>query len=197
MPLTLDNTLSGDKANSYVDVAYADSYWSGHYTLASQTAWTALTTNQKTSALIAATRVLETVKFTERKVNYFDYKYFYDRIAGVARPVYDEPTIPVKYDWYQALQFPRNLDVDKTTGASYIIEPVKMAQCEQALYMTTVDSTALVNTMQGLISDSIKVGNISIRQKFSESKVGTLLSPNALQILSPYMIRSGAVLRRS
>ncbi len=189
MAITLNSTLSDPEANSYVSIAYADEYWSINYQASKAIAWAALTTNQKTSVLISATRILETIRFVNPRGRYEDYNYRWDRITGTVRQFYVDDETPGRYDRLQSLQFPRHIDIDEA-GATFVPEPVKQAQCEQAVYLLTVDDTALTNMMQGIVQDAIKVGNISIRQKFAEGKQGSILAPMSLQFLEPFMLRS-------
>lgn len=56
MALVLDATPGGAASNSYATRAEADSYHEGHYYAAT---WTALTTTQKDTALVMATRLLD------------------------------------------------------------------------------------------------------------------------------------------
>lgn len=60
MPLTLDSTLSGASAESYVSVATADTY---HAKRSGFTAWDALDDDDKIRALIGATDLLERLDY--------------------------------------------------------------------------------------------------------------------------------------
>lgn len=191
MALTLDNTVSGQFANSFVDVTYADSYWSGHYSTTKAAQWAALTTNQKTSALIQACSILERFKFAETmqasRPEFFHSKYF--RTTGlVVQLTYQRRAIRASY--HQKLQFPRSLDYD-TTGAFYIVEDVKMAQCEQALYLLNFDESLMSSAQQGLQSESVSVGSIKTSQTFSSAGsagASTALAPMAREFLSQYFL---------
>src|SRR3954470_11645487 len=116
MATTLNNILSDQFANSYVDVAYADNFWAGHYNATKAAQWAALTTNQKTSALVEACRVIETARCTI-KVSHSvggDYDWYYDSVSRTVINV-ERHEIPVRVYFYQSLQFPRNFDRDIET----------------------------------------------------------------------------------
>jgi len=194
MPIVINTTISGPDANSYVTESYATDYWANHYNTAKIASWAALTSGQKIALLLAACRVIESIRFVDSSKNYSAYKYFFDRNTGTARPIYPGDSPPVRYDFYQRLQFPRNLDVT-AAGATYIPDDVKVAQCEQALSLYTIDTSTIVNSMQGLTAESVRIGNISISQKFSSGTLGTVLSIDALQSLNPYILRTNRVRR--
>src|ERR1700675_4761813 len=109
MPLTLDTTLADMYANSYITVAYADDYWSNHYNSTKAAQWLALNTGQKGNLLIQACRTIETARFTENVRLRDGYPLLYDRRTRVVVQLNDQIQ-PVKYYYYQRLQFPRNLD---------------------------------------------------------------------------------------
>lgn len=60
MPATIDATLSGAAANSYVTLADADTYFE---TVPDSSNWTTKTTDQKNRALISATRWIDSLNF--------------------------------------------------------------------------------------------------------------------------------------
>ena len=60
MPATIDATLSGAAANSYVTLAAADTYFE---TVPDSSTWTSKTTDQTTRALISATRWIDALSF--------------------------------------------------------------------------------------------------------------------------------------
>ena len=60
MPATIDATLSGAAANSYVTLAAADTYFE---TVPDSSTWTSKTTDQKNRALISATRWIDALSF--------------------------------------------------------------------------------------------------------------------------------------
>lgn len=194
MALALVTTLAAENANSYVDVEYADSYWLDHYQTTKANQWAALSEAQKTSALISACRQIEGLRFTyPYNPSSSSSGYEYDRGSGLVIELIDRSQ-PIKSSYFQALQFPRVLDRDKEDGSFFVPEPVKEAQCEQAVYLLTFDESAIATRLQGIESESITVGPISTSQRFGG--VGTALAPMAIERLKPYLISSSKKVRR-
>jgi hypothetical protein len=199
MALALDTTKSGETSNSYCDQSYADDYWANHYSLTKSAQWGNLSDGQKTTALIQATRVLESVRFTY-KVGLPDYALHYDRHTGQVLDL-NLTRDPVKYFYYQRLQFPRNLDIyyEQSTpglnGQTYIRDEVMQAQCEQAMYLLNFDETATANRMQGITLDRIGLGKgqMDATQEYATS--GTALAPMAYELLRDLMVRGGKLER--
>lgn len=198
MALTLDDTMAGTSANSYVDITYADDYFSGHYntTLASQ--WSAFTDAQKTTLLLHACRVIETARFT-LNVSVSEYQLHYDRITGQVLDI-SMNLQPVKYYYYQKLQFPRNIDLTPPTpgnaGTLYIPEAILQAQCEQAIYLANLDQTAMATRLQGVTQETTSVGRNQIHISQTFSSEFSMYAPMALELISPYLIR-GTHMRRA
>jgi hypothetical protein len=186
MALTLDNSIGGEHSNSYVDLAYADAYWdSGNVFNALQAdTWSALSESAKVKALIKACSVIETLRFT--------YKYGPDRPRYSWLPItypISSGNGPFRYDPYQALQFPRNMDFD-STGSLYIPDDVKMAQCEQAMFVLTADKSAIETRMMGITMERVSVGSIGVTQEFAGSGA-IALSPDAYDMLVKYVVGKG------
>jgi hypothetical protein len=194
MALTLVSTLGAEDANSYVDVAYCDTYWLEHYQTDKASQWSALSAPQKASALVSACRVIEKLRFT---YPYDPYKaassYEFNRSSGLVIELVDRSQ-PFKASYHQALQFPRNKDREKDTADLFIPEAVKTAQCEQAVYLLTFDETAVATRLQGIESESTGAGPVNVSQKFTAG--GSALSPMALDMLSPFLISSSKKVRR-
>jgi hypothetical protein len=191
--LTLDTSISGKFANSYVDVAYCDDYWTTHYSETKADLWLGLSAAQKTSTLVQACNVLERFKFTEggflRPSDYFHSEF--NRNTGlVVQMTFDRR--PIKAGYLQKLQFPRSLDYTEE-GTFYIPEPVKMAQCEQAVYLLSFDDSVLSNRLQGVTQDSLAVGTVRTAQNVASG--GTALAPMAMEFLFPYFVRSTEIRR--
>jgi len=196
MPIILDTSLATETANSYADVAFADDYWENHYLPTKAAAWAALSDEAKAAILTAACRVLETARFTI-KVTLAEYAMHYDRFSGTVQDV-ALTTEPVKYYFYQRLQFPRNLDFYKSgahQGDLYIPDEVKWAQCEQALYLLSLDETAMANRLQGITMDKVGIGKGQIEATQEYAITGSSFSPVALEMLRPYMIKGGRLRR--
>lgn len=196
--VTLVTTLSGESSNSYADVAYCDTYWADHYSSTKAAAWAALTSAQKASALFHACRSLEALRFTSQYPRLLEPTPIdYNSKTGLVDYVQIEGEA-VKADLNQALQFPRNVDVT-TLGVYYIPPAILSAQCEQALYLTTFDEDAAAASIKGLDFESVTVGQVSTTQRFTgstSSNAATLrLSPIAVELVSPYLIRNGKLRR--
>lgn len=200
MAVLVDTTISGEYANSYVTVAYADEYFSDHFDTTKQTTWEALGDGQKQTLLVQATLIIEQYKFTyvlERR----ELTLHYDPQTGTVHD-FLHVQYPVRYTWNQNLQFPRNLDVDSTTGDTYIPEAVKIAQCEQAVSLKDFSATNTTKVLAGIKSESVELpGPIKKATTYQDgSTVSTFIqsasvSPLALQYLSPYMLKMDKVYR--
>lgn len=182
----LTSEIYSEYANSFCSVAYADSYFASHYRPAYATQWQALSADQKAQLLIQATADIEQYKFVESQ-SIPRFHWFVDPTAlpGRSRLLVLNPTNqPIKYNYYQALQFPRNIDY-KSDGTIFIPPHIQMAECEQAIYRLNFDETILSNARQGLSINSAKVGGISIYQHVGSG--GDNLAPSALSFIKPYL----------
>lgn len=193
MSLTLTPTLSSTSANSYVTLAFADAYWQDHYQAVKAAQWEALSDSQKTSALIQACRCLETLRFVARATKDADYELHFLRNPGVVVQT-NRDVIPLRAAYNQALQFPRNIDRTDESGEYFIPESIKLAQCEQAVYLLGVDDSALATRLQGVVSESMSVGSIKVSQQFEG--VGTLIGPMALEYVRPFLLTMSSTMRR-
>jgi hypothetical protein len=193
MALILDTSLSGSASNSYVDVAYCDDYWANHILTQRAALWAALTNSQKINLLIRACGVVETLRFTSTRSLPQGYELSYDRRLHEVIALNKDIT-PVRFFYYQKLQFPRNLDRDFLTGQSFVPEPVKIAQCEQAGYLLSFDESALSASLQGISHDQAKVGSLSTRQNLRQD--GTSIAPMALEQVRPYLLKSSVTMGR-
>jgi hypothetical protein len=195
MALTLNSTISDDAANSYVTLAYCDAYWDDHYLTLKAASWAALTDPQKIAALIHGCRAIEALRFTERLDRHRDLSFGRDLRSNLVRLQDTDRKTPRKAVGTQSLQFPRNLDYD-ADGVYYIPEAVMMSQCEQAVFMLTADESAQLSSIQGLKSESVRVGNVSVSQEFT-GKVGPNVSPVSVNMLSPFLLRASTKLGRA
>lgn len=192
MALTLVSTLSSETANSYVDAAYCDAYWEQHYLLEKAEQWSALSSTQKDLALIQACRVLETLRFTVPSYSAEQFDVYYDNHTRLIVSSASSAS-PTKAVYTQALQFPRSVDRD-TSGAYYIPEAVKMAQCEQAVYLLSFSDSTLALSVQGVSSESTSVGDVDVRQTVSGR--GSAVSPVALEFVKPFLLKLSKPIRR-
>lgn len=203
MAITLDATLEGEFSNSYVTVAEADSYFENHYNSTFVTTWDGLETGQKEMLLILATSIIEQFKFTlvmERA----DYELHYSRVTGLVT-FYPKDQDPIKFNYFQALQFPRSIDIDSETGDTYIPQPIKLATFEQAISVKNFDSASLTTILGGIKSEDIEIaGQIKYAVTYQDSgstssSSQTMQTANlsniAYQLLSPFIIRGGRTRR--
>jgi len=200
MAVLIDDTLSGEYANSYVDIQYADEFFESHFDTTKTDTWAALGDDQKQLLLVQAAMIIEQYKFTynmERR----ELTLHYDSRTGTVHD-FMHVQYPVRYTWNQNLQFPRNLDVDSATGVTYIPEPVKIAQLEQALALKNFSITNTTKIQSGIKSESVELpGPIKKAVEYQDgATVGAFIttasvSPLALQYLSPYMVQADKVYR--
>ncbi len=192
---TINSTIGGEYANSYLDVSFADDYFLSHWDSIKSAAWDLLDDSQKQQLLILACSVIETARFTNPSSRETPGLY-YDSSTNKVLSL-DPKTEPVRYYSYQALQFPRNLDRDMTTGALYIPEKVKMAQCEQAIYLNSYDPSAMANRLQGVVQDRVSLGSgqVTVSQQYVAE--GSSFAPLALEYVRPFLISKTARLRRA
>jgi hypothetical protein len=192
--MTLTSTIAGKDSNSYVDLTYANAYFSGHYSSDKATKWAALVNDQKNHVLVAATRVLETIKVVEESRSELEYIPAYNRLTGGVTFFYEDKDNVVRSNYYQKLQFPRNVDIDTTTGLFFIPEEIKMAQCEQAIFLLDFDEDSIAAKLSGVTNDVVTAGQISIRKQISST--GSMIAPAAYEFLKPYL-RTATKMRRA
>lgn len=200
MALTLNATLAQETSNSYCDQNFADDYWANHFDSVKSAAWDALSDDNKTQLLIRATRVLESARYVI-PVTLPEYALHYDRHTGVVQSL-NLTRQPVKWFYYQKLQFPRNLDVyymnppqGVALGSIYVPEDVMIAECEQAIYLRNFDETAMANRLQGVTMEKVALGKQQIDTTQQYSVSGSMFAPMAFEMMSPYMIRGGKMQR--
>lgn len=158
--MALTTTLSGSTSDSYVTVAEADTFFANHYTLAKSSAWSLFSTPQKEMLLVRACQVIESLPLEDSVI----YRHLPD----------------------QVLTFPRNTDYD-TLGAYYVPPAVKDAQCEQAIYLSALDESAIADQIQGIKFQGIG-GGMSVQTSYVG--LGSVVAPMAFALLSPLLRRS-------
>jgi hypothetical protein len=170
-------------STSYCSLDFATTYFSDHYKPGYATQWAALSPGQQGMLLNAATRDIEQLRFVDRQA-VPTYRYFTDPVKGrilILTPRRD----PIKYNYYQSLQFPRSVDIHQD-GTVFIPMEMQWAQCEQAIYRLNFDETLLSNARQGLSINSIKVGGgVSIYQHLNSG--GDNIAPTALAYIRGYL----------
>lgn len=194
MAITLDKTVGGLEANSYVDATYLVDYWTNHYDASLSAQVQALTTTQQEYLLVRACRIIESFRYT-RPLSRMNYQLRYNRLTGTVVDMSYLTLEPVKWAYFQKLQFPRNLDIHIEDGTFYIPEPVLIAQCEQAAYLLNLDESAIANRLQGVTMDKVGVGRqqVDMTQEYAGS--GSMLSPVANEMLRPFMLMNQKVRR--
>jgi hypothetical protein len=175
--MALNATIGAETANSYVTVGDADTFFANHYSIAKATAWSALSSTQKENVLMRATQMLDTLRVLDRELGFGAMP-----VALVAINNYDI-TIHKQME-FQWLQFPRNIDIDSGDHA-FIPQPVKDAQCEQAIHLLTVDEAAIATQLTGIGTESISAGPVHSRVDYRSN--GTFIAPLALDLMRPYL----------
>lgn len=196
-PDKLNAEVCHENANSYCDLDYANSYFENHFSTSKNTAWSALSDGQKIQALIQACWTLEQIRFTINnfyRISSISPNFLYTNEQGKFLPYPNTSGEPEKYFYYQALQFPRNRDIT-IDGEMYIPDRIFKAQCEQAIYLTSFDDSAISNSMQGISLDSIAVDKIKLTQEYTKGSIGSTLAPMALDYLKPYIVWNQRVKR--
>lgn len=164
MALVLDATVGGANANSYVTVAEADTYFEGRLYA---TDWTGATTENKTTALVMATTVLD------------DWAEWVGSKADLIEN--------------QALRWPR-YNVEHRDGEWFDSDVIpaflRRAVCEEAIYLLGKDPTAAPDT-QGF--SSLRVASLALAVDKSDRDKDTAIPDYVKAIIEPYaIIRSTA-----
>jgi hypothetical protein len=194
MAIVLDATVGGEFSNAFTNIAYADEYFENHYNSVKKAAWQALTDEAKEAALMDATQILEQFNFIVGVLKPTVSDMVYDPRTGKFLAYVNESVTPTKYNYFQALQFPRSVDV-YTDGTLYIPEKIKRATCEQAVYLLAFDDSALANRLQGITMDRVSIGQGAISATQEYGLGGTMLAPTAHQLIRPYLVNTSRVLR--
>lgn len=180
-------TVGGSDSNSYVSRAEADTYFSDHWSVTKSATWAALTNIQKDRLLIAATQVLESLRF-------LDSEYIASNgplPAALRDPEYIDYII-CRLNVEQRLQFPRNIDVDGSNVA-FIPQEVKDAQCEQAVYLVAFDDSQIATQMQGVFEEAIAAGGVRVYTKYTRR--GSFVAPMAIQLVVPFLRKDTRIRR--
>ncbi len=191
--LVVDTTIAGPESTSYIETSYADAYWSGHYSATKAAQWATLTQDQKTTLVISATRIIDTARFTHI-IPISEYQLHYDHKTGQVLDITMNRE-PCRYYYYQKLQFPRNIDIDPVDHTVFIPIPVKMATCEQAIYLLNFDESIAANRMQGVTLDKFSVGKGQLETTQQYGGVVSMYAPMAMELIRPFFV-TGAKMRR-
>jgi hypothetical protein len=193
---TLDSALSLETSNSYCTAAYALDYWANHFDTVKSAQYAALTDTQQQKLLARACQVIEGLRFTI-PITLPEYAIHYDRHTGKVLDL-SLTRQPVKYFYYQRLQFPRNLDVyyfTEPVGTIYMRPELKDAQCEQAMYLLNFDESALANRTMGITMEKVGVGKqaVDITQEYGAA--GSSMSPIAYEFVRSLVVKGGRMQR--
>lgn len=170
MPVTLTATAGAHTANTYVSLADAKTIL-GDYLTDITSAWDAASEDNKSRALIMATRHIDSLRLSG------------DKYYGE----YDEGN-----DSFQPLHFPTIDDVNDA-GALYIPAAVERATSLQAAFILRNGSNAVASS--DLASTGVKSTSIGrFSQTYSITAQKTVCS-EARALLAPWIIRSIPIAR--
>lgn len=197
--LSVIDTIGGELSNSYCSVLYADDYWYSHFSTTKKAQWDALDDGQKQQVLIQGTQVIERIRFTIPFQSSVQGDLILDYESGRVVTFLDAES-PCKYYYYQRLQFPRNIDVD-SSGILFIPEAVKMALCEQALFLLGYDESVQTKILSGVKSESVGLGRGQIQKSTTYTEAGgsgsIAMSPLTWEFLSPLALKQGFTMKRA
>lgn len=165
MAITLDTTVSGENANSYITLAEADAYLEAYE--AFFTVWSALTDAQKNARIVAATRGIDSYR---------------DRFKGQI------------YDQDQSLEFPRTTLDYRTDTYTEIPQAVKDATCEMLvmLYYKEPSSDVVVDKSIKSVNIHNKVGVVfDDYQKTVQSENIIRGSQDRIEVLLKFWLKGG------
>ena len=147
MPATIDATLSGASANSYVTLAAADAYFE---TVPDSTTWTDKSTDAKNRALISATRWIDGLSFygdrctTTQALKWPREDYKVDGI-DLACTLIPEPIKTATYELARALANDTDA-ITGTTGTTGIYDEVELGELK-VKYNKTSQTSGVINNV--------------------------------------------------
>lgn len=185
--MPIDATVGGEDSNSYVTLTASDTYFENHWLLAKQETWLDLTDGQKESALKVAVQIIDSLRLLDKE--------YTTGSLPAALLVNDGYGVVIHRQLVnQRLVFPRNIDID-SAGDPFIPQEVKDAQCEQAIFMLSVDEGQLATQLSGVVEEAASTGGVRIYQQFGGK--GTMLAPMAYELLKKFIRSTSVKLRRS
>ena len=147
MPASIDATLSGASANSYVTLAAANTYFE---TVPDSTTWSNKTDDQKNRALISATRWLDGLSFygvrctTTQALKWPRKEYKVDAVDLACASI-PEPIKVATYELARALANDTDAIVG-STGTTGLYDEVELGEL-RVKYKTTSTTSGLVNNV--------------------------------------------------
>ena len=147
MPATIDATLSGASANSYVTLAAANTYFE---TVPDSSTWTSKTDDQKNRALISATRWIDGLSFygdrctTTQALKWPREDYKVDGI-DLACTLIPDPIKTATYELARALANDTDA-ITGTTGTTGIYDQVELGELK-VKYNKTSQTSGVINNV--------------------------------------------------
>jgi hypothetical protein len=147
VPATIDATLGGASANSYVTLAGATAYFE---TVPDSSSWTSKTTDQQTRAVISATRWIDVLSFygarcsDTQALKWPREAYTVDDIA-LSCTLIPEPIKTATYELARALANDTSA-ITGTTGTTGIPDEVELGEL-RVKYNTTSQTSGVVNNV--------------------------------------------------
>jgi hypothetical protein len=175
--MALIDTIGGSTSDSYVSLTEANTFFNSHYLTAKQEAWSGLSSAQKEMALKRATQILDTLRVLDTEYGSGAMPNALVSYAGHDITIHRQMV-------GQRLQFPRNIDIDVDDEA-FIPQNVKDAQCEQAIYLLSVDEATIATQLTGVKEESAAAGQARVRQEFRGQ--GSMIAPLALELMREYL----------
>lgn len=185
--MALNTEVGGANSNSYATVSYANAFFAGHFSLAKTAAWNALSTARKESALRRACQQIETLKFLDNEYGSGPLPF-----ALIIDNHYDLTVHKLYAE--QRLQFPRNIDID-SANVAFVPTDIMDAQCEQAVFLLSVDEASAVSMQNGIVEEAVTAGDVKAYTRYAEGKQASFVSPVSVELLRPYFRNSSRVRR--
>ena len=147
MPATIDATLSGASANSYVTLAGANTYFE---TVPDSSTWTSKTDDQKNRALISATRWIDALSFygdrcTKTQALKWPRKDYKVDGIDLACTLIPEPIKAATYELARALANDTDA-ITGTTGTTGIYDEVELGELK-VKYNKTSQTSGVINNV--------------------------------------------------
>ncbi|MFB3882882.1 MAG: DnaT-like ssDNA-binding protein [Armatimonadota bacterium] len=180
--MTVVATIAGTASNSYLSLEEAGAYFAARL---HADAWDAASDADREKAMLTACRRIEAHRL---QVHRRPYGFAYDLPNALDRLA--DPLAPADPD--QALSFPRQRDLDRT-GSFAIPEPVKQAQCEEALALLAQGAEQERRRfLQAAGVKSFAVDGLSETYE-SGAAAQMLFSAEARMLLAPFVDRCGVI----
>lgn len=184
--MPLDTTVGGSTSDSYASVAYADTFFANHYSIAKRDAWAALVLAQKEHVLRRATQIMDTLRVLDDEFGFGPLP-----AALIELNAYDYSVRRLMVN--QRLNFPRNVDIDDANDGFIVID-ILDAQCEQAVFLLSADESSMISQLSGIKEEEVRAGPVMSRTVFSA--MGSLVAPLTVELMRPYVRPTRRLTRR-